>query len=426
MPVPARHALAVPTLVVNRSIPMPFSPRHQITKKTSQRSQPPRRGLRRGRMPLRLEQLEDRITPSTLIPVPTRRDLAYDGIRGLLYLTTSTGMVDRYDVRAQQLLSPFNVGTNLNGADITPDRQYLYVTENQVSMTQGFVHKVNLTDGTVTDLAYTRNGAEQGSWDLAMAANGEAFFTTRYSGSGAAVPLHEIDLASDGLSTRTGVSPDSLLSRGADESLLFGVQPTSNPGPVFAYDPASDSFRTAATAPGFNNSLSAVNRDGSLIAMEFQGALSVMDRNFHMVQILGSGLTGGVAFDPNRDVLYAASAATGQVIAFDTATWRERYRVAVGEAVSGGSPFGSGEMAVSSDSAELFLSTASGVRVIDLPPATGQAARLEVGGFPSYIKAGTLGTFTVTAEDPAGYPVPGFSGTVHFSSTDPNALLPQD
>jgi DNA-binding beta-propeller fold protein YncE len=111
---------------------------------------PARRAARRGRVRPRLERLEDRVTPSTLIPVPSRHDLVYDGVRGLLYLTTSTGALVRYDVQAHQLLSPFAVGTNLNGADITPDGQYLYITESQQGATQGFVHKVNLDDGTVT------------------------------------------------------------------------------------------------------------------------------------------------------------------------------------------------------------------------------------------------------------------------------------
>src|SRR5262249_54211114 len=252
-------------------------------------------------------------------------------------------------------------------------------------------------------------------------------FTTNYSEhTGVTVPLHQIDLATDTVSTRMNILPSAPLTRGADASLLFGVEPTGSTGPVFTYDAATDSFQQASFG-GFNNSLSAVSRDGSLIAMDYQGSLSVMDRNFHVVQILSGSLTGGgVAFDPNRDVLYAASTATSQVIAYDTHTWKELYRIAVGETVGAGTPFGSGEMTVSNDSSELFLSTASGARALAPPLARGQPARLDVSGFPSFIRAGGLGTFTVTAKDPAGYVVPEFTGTVHFASTDPNSLLPQD
>src|SRR5262249_45179021 len=135
---------------------------------------------------------------------------------------TGDGSVQRYDPATQTLLAPFVVGVSPEGADITSDGQYLYVTESQQGTTQGLIRKVNLDDGTVTNLAYNRNGAELGSFDLAIASNGKAFFTTGYSGSGATVPLHQIDLATDALSTRVDILPSAPLTRGADASLLFG------------------------------------------------------------------------------------------------------------------------------------------------------------------------------------------------------------
>jgi hypothetical protein len=51
---------------------------------------------------------------------------------------------------------------------------------------------------------------------------------------------------------------------------------------------------------------------------------------------------------------------------------------------------------------------------------------LLVVGFPSSITAGTAATFTVTAKDSHGNVVTGYTGTVHFSSTDPQAVLPPD
>jgi hypothetical protein len=89
------------------------------------------------RRSLLLERLEDRLVPSTLIPVPNHRDLVFDPARDLLYITTNAGTVQRYDVGGQQLLSPLNVGTALNGADITPDGSALYVTDSQTSSGNG-------------------------------------------------------------------------------------------------------------------------------------------------------------------------------------------------------------------------------------------------------------------------------------------------
>src|ERR1700722_6216363 len=86
-----------------------------------------RRSEPRCRWRLFLEALEDRITPSTLIPVSNYNDLVFDPSRDLLYITTSSGQVQRWDVATQQLLPAWNVGNVLEGADITPDDNSLYV-----------------------------------------------------------------------------------------------------------------------------------------------------------------------------------------------------------------------------------------------------------------------------------------------------------
>ena len=49
-----------------------------------------------------------------------------------------------------------------------------------------------------------------------------------------------------------------------------------------------------------------------------------------------------------------------------------------------------------------------------------------VSGFPLAITQGVSGTFTVTAMDPYGNVATGYTGTVHFTSSDPRAKLPAD
>jgi hypothetical protein len=51
---------------------------------------------------------------------------------------------------------------------------------------------------------------------------------------------------------------------------------------------------------------------------------------------------------------------------------------------------------------------------------------LSVNGFPSQTTAGIPQTFTVAAEDPNGNVLTGYTGTVHFISSDLNAILPPD
>jgi hypothetical protein len=66
----------------------------------------------------------------------------------------------------------------------------------------------------------------------------------------------------------------------------------------------------------------------------------------------------------------------------------------------------------------------TGTTTITVHPASAQF--LTVTGFPSSITAGTLGFVTVTAYDAYGNVAADYSGPVHFSSSDPLAVLPND
>jgi hypothetical protein len=57
-------------------------------------------------------------------------------------------------------------------------------------------------------------------------------------------------------------------------------------------------------------------------------------------------------------------------------------------------------------------------------PAT--VSSLLVSGFSSPVTAGVAGTVTVTAQDAMGHTVTGYQGTVHITSSDPQAVLPAD
>lgn len=65
--------------------------------------------------------------------------------------------------------------------------------------------------------------------------------------------------------------------------------------------------------------------------------------------------------------------------------------------------------------------TSSGV-----PVQAGALAALRVSGFPLSLAQATVGPFTVTGVDSNGNAVPSYLGTVHFTSSDPNAILPAD
>jgi sugar lactone lactonase YvrE len=307
--------------------------------------------------------------PTPLIPVPNRRDLVYDPSRDLLYITTSTGTVERYDIATQTLLAPFAIGNSLRGADITPDGNFLYVADYQQNAVQGFVRKVDLRDGRETDLTFDLTfGTTTGALGVAIADNGKGLIATSdYGAPGQGV--QEIDLQTDQLTPRYPVYYLGSLRRGADRSLLFGVQYYLG---IFTYDAASDSFpHTLNRGQFLLNDLSAVNRNGSLIALDESGPVEIFDTDLNSVHVL-NGAYAGVAFDPVRDLLYVADTTSNQIIAYDTATWTQQFRLDIGEAIGAGQEFGNGVMNVSNDGSLLFLSTPSGVRVLNLPGPNGR------------------------------------------------------
>jgi hypothetical protein len=364
--------------------------------------------------------------PTTVVPVVNHRGLVYDATRGLLYITTADGNIQRYDVANQALLAPFHVGPTLNTADITSDGQFLYAADPFSGTTEGLVHKVNLDTGAVTNLTYSLRSFETGSYDIALGPDGKGYFTTSIvPGAGEGEPLQQIDLATDTVTSLRSMTPTTRISRSADRGLLFFTDNYSSAGALNPFDARTGAFLPAINFGGYlTNSLSAVNRNGTLLALVLPNShvVSVFDRALHVVKSLPDA-DGGMAFDPVRDLLFVASPAAGQLIAYDTNTWVPQYTLPLGEAVITAVPFGNGVMAVNADGTKLFLATASGVRLYDLPQSTGVTSHFGVAGFPSLIAAGGTGSFTVTALDPINSLVPGYGGTVLLSSSDPTAVF---
>jgi ELWxxDGT repeat protein len=75
----------------------------------------------------------------------------------------------------------------------------------------------------------------------------------------------------------------------------------------------------------------------------------------------------------------------------------------------------------------LFFTASDGVHGTELWALnTVPAPSLNVGGFPAMTTAGSAGNFTITAKNADETTNTGYLGTVHFTSTDPQAVLPAD
>lgn len=115
---------------------------------------------------------------STLIPLTTRRDMVFDHAGKYLYISTSDGLVRRYNLATQQLDQSYNLGGSLNGIDISPDDSFLLAAQNNNLGSGYVVQRLNLVTGAVTNVPYANVGHETGAWDVAIGSNGLALFTT--------------------------------------------------------------------------------------------------------------------------------------------------------------------------------------------------------------------------------------------------------
>lgn len=338
-----------------------------------------------------LETLEERrLLASTLIPVSGAEDLIFDSTRNQLCITTSSGAVKRYDLQSGVTTS-IAAGTKLLGGDITPDGKSLYVADGGANA----IRKVDLGSGAITNLSYIPNSGEGYAWDLKILSDGKAYFSGQYNGSGSA-NFRQIDLSTDSISTVSGyyslLGQNAPLARSADRNTLFLQKPGISSGAIAIYDALTGTFPAKRDADYLVDGPEAVSRDGSLVAMNLSG-VAIFNRQLGYLK-MPSNVTGGFAFDPARDRFYGVDAAADQIVAYNTNTWQECYRLSIGEDVAAASgKFGAGVTVVSSDGSQLFLTTNSGVRMFDLlqptanpggPYAVGSNTTLSLNGSASF------------------------------------------
>ncbi|MFL6531487.1 MAG: hypothetical protein ACJ8KX_13545 [Chthoniobacterales bacterium] len=306
--------------------------------------------------------------------------MVFDFAGQSLYITTSTGIVNSYNLATQTLGPSYNLGGSLNGLDIARDNSYLLVAQNGTGVSQGSFQRVDLPSGTITNINYTRASGETGAWDVAIGSNGLALATTQFGGSGW-VPLHQIDPSTNSITTRTDapsagfsgqVRQNTQIQRSADGSRFYLLESNISSGPIFTYSAKTNTFGPSAQDNAFNDFASAaVNRNGSLLGTRVFGQAASLDTapNFGFVHSF-NGIDSGVAFDGVREIFYGVSTSTSQIIAYDTNTFAELFRLSIGENLNGVravDQFSTGELVASPDGRYLALETPQGIRLFAVP-----------------------------------------------------------
>ena len=305
-----------------------------------------------------------------LIPDTSRRDMVFDFAGRNLYISTSTGLIKTFHLSTLTFGTSYDLGGSLNGIDIARDDSFLLTAQNNVGISEGTFHRVNVATGAVTNINYTREFGEAGAWDVAIASNGLALVTTLYGGSGF-TPLRQIDLATNAITIRSDIPYGNLtaptqIHRSADGTRLFLMVGNSSAGEVLIYSAPTDMFGQSFNTNAYlDNASGAVNRNGSLIGFRTYGSPASLNTapGFSYLHTF-NGIDGGVAFDAVRDILYGVNSQTDQIIAYSTTTFSELFRLAIGENMQPGAmQFGTGTLVASADGGWLALETDSGIRL---------------------------------------------------------------
>ena len=312
---------------------------------------------------------------SDVIDVPDRVDHFFDDARGVLFVSTQAGNIERWDAASGALLAPYAVGESLRGMDVTPDGGTIYAADYVVGEAGGRIRVVDVDTGSSTEIGYTLAFGEGGAWDVVIGMQGTGFVTTQFEGSGW-VPLRALDTASNQLTVVAGptsgdVRQRTKLSRSADRGLVLMAESNTSAGPVRTYDFGSDQYQASLnTQISRSNLAAAVNPDGSVVALEnyVPRAIDLYDADLQFLRRL-LVTAAGVLFDPANPRFFYADESSDELVALSTNTWEELARWPIGEPYSGG-PWWEFRrvMSATGDGTTVFLSTSSGVRAISTTP----------------------------------------------------------
>jgi hypothetical protein len=331
------------------------------------------------------------LAQGTFVSAPTRRAMVFDHAGKFLYFTGSDGYVRRYNVVANQVDLSYNLGGFLNGLDIAPDDSYLLVAQYGVNGPIGFVQKIDLASGTISNLTFTRTDGEAGTWDVAIAGNGLAFFTTLYGGSGW-TPLRQINLKTGDVQIRIdapgsgpsgSISTPAQLNRSADGSRLYILEGNISSGPLFSYSAVNDTFSQSVLTSNFLSdqygaAAAAVSRDGTQLITRISDHASLdAGSDFTFLHDF-NGVDCGVAFNGSSDTVYGVNSSLHEIIAYDSKIFTPKSVFSFPETFNPGflAHFDSGTLVASPDGRFLALEVPNGFRIFatasGMPPSIPQ------------------------------------------------------
>ena len=261
--------------------------------------------------------IQSAFSAGTFISAPDRVDMVHDPSRNILYITSGADVL-RYDLGTQQLLSPFPLGGDLKGIDLSPDGNTLAIADYTIVG----MHLVDLQTGLSRKIFFSPgNPYERGSWSVAFGKDGNVIIS---AGNTTWVPLRKYNPATGEVAILLqSITDRAVLASSADGNIIGFAESDGSDGGWGCYrvDDANISERTGDNGTSSYNFEMGTNRNGTQFAVIAADGAHIYDTGFVHVTKLGrhdSPQPIGVVYAPSEDIVYFALTETQEVRAFET------------------------------------------------------------------------------------------------------------
>ena len=310
----------------------------------------------------------DAFAEGQFISAPNRVDIAYDGPRGQLYITSGDEML-RYQLSTQSFETPVTItGANLYGMDISPDGSTAAIADTNYG-SESYVHLVNLDTLAVNTAQFPLDGAA-GTFTVAYGKDGNLLVSSDFNGSGN-VNLWLYDPAT-GVETNVGsVRQDTMLRTSANGNFAAIAEANASNEPFGYYDFKSGTLNQNGCI--CNDAFAfeiGVNRNATLYAIPTGYGTYIADKNLSLtgtvIGLYPYNLPIAAAFHPTEDLVYFPFTGTTWVEAYNTKTWKwvKSYNFEDTFQWPNAYAFVQGRTKLSKDGRLLFVTVTNGVRYV--------------------------------------------------------------
>ena len=341
------------------------------------------------------------------IPASSRVDAIPDSLRGLEYITTSSGDVLRYDLSTGAFLTPFHLGGSLKGADISPDQNTLVVADSTFGTGNNWIYVVDLTTSINHKITFPLASYEGGTFSVAFIDNNTVLVSSSFQGSGW-VPLRKVDLSTGVATTLSTVRQNSMLSASADHSVVAYEESNISSGEFGRYRVSDRTFIESGT--GWFGFEIAASRNGMQYAVPTYNGTYIYNQDLQQIGRIGTyanEMPIGVAYSPTFDRVYFAWADFDHghacIDAYDTNTLSQAATIDSGASFSwgGNAAFQQGRLRIAANGALLSSTVSGGVNVYAIGPTTAAEDWYKfnmVNGESATVGIDVSGTSSVTLE----------------------------